>query len=101
MVLLVQYGTFIGWSLTEPASYVTTGFAAPGLAPPPRPPGSCSSRMDLVATPWLEAVRCRNPAAASRLRELDHRLRDQREVRNRADTLLALIGELVEDYGSR
>ncbi|MFF2700977.1 hypothetical protein ACFVUQ_21745 [Streptomyces cyaneofuscatus] len=35
------------------------------------------------------------------LRELDRTLRDQREDRNRADALLALIGELVEDYGSR
>ncbi|MER5554568.1 hypothetical protein ABT001_23325 [Streptomyces sp. NPDC002793] len=57
--------------------------------------------MDLVTTPWLDAVRRRDPVAVSDLWELDRRLRDQREDRNRADALLALIGELVEDYGTR
>ncbi|WP_406388280.1 hypothetical protein [Streptomyces sp. NBC_00887] len=57
--------------------------------------------MDLVSTPWLDAMRRRDPAAVSGLRGLDHRLRDQRKDRNRADALLAVIGELVEDYGSR
>ncbi|MGJ3561814.1 hypothetical protein ACR6C2_40440 [Streptomyces sp. INA 01156] len=56
--------------------------------------------MDLATTPWLDAVRRRDPAAVSDLRELDHRLRDQREDRHRVDALLSLVGNLVEDYAN-
>ncbi|WP_256252287.1 hypothetical protein [Streptomyces sp. yr375] len=42
VALLVQHGTVVGWSLSDPARYLTTGFAAPALTPPRRPPGSCS-----------------------------------------------------------
>lgn len=42
VALLVQHGTVVGWSLTDPARYLTTGFAAPDPAPPLRPPESCS-----------------------------------------------------------
>ncbi|MEK8145126.1 hypothetical protein NKH18_38270 [Streptomyces sp. M10(2022)] len=44
VALLVQDGTVVGWSLTDPVRYVTTGFAAPTRLLPPRPPGSCSPR---------------------------------------------------------
>lgn len=102
VALLVQDGTVVGWSPTDPARYVTTGFAVPDPAPPaPSTRLLFTACMDLVTTPWLDAVRRRDPAAVSDLRELDRRLRDQREDRNRADALLALIGELVEDYGTR
>ncbi|WP_406391544.1 hypothetical protein [Streptomyces sp. NBC_00887] len=102
VALLVQDGAVAGWSLTDPVRYVTTGFAAPDPAPPaPSTRVLFTTCMDLITTPWLDAVRRREPAAVSGLRELDHRLRDQREDRNRADALLAFIGELVEDYGSR
>ncbi|MEU9716964.1 hypothetical protein [Streptomyces sp. NPDC047976] len=37
--------------------------------------------------------------ALAGLRALDQALRDQRDDRHRADALLALIAELVEDYG--
>ncbi|QIY60380.1 hypothetical protein HEP85_29885 [Streptomyces sp. RPA4-2] len=54
--------------------------------------------------PWLwntpDEVRRRDPAALARLRRLDHSLRSQHEDRHRADALLSLIGELVEDYGN-
>ncbi|MEU1087534.1 hypothetical protein ACFYPN_06885 [Streptomyces sp. NPDC005576] len=102
VALLVQGGGVVGWSLTDPVRYVTTGFAAPDPAPPaPSTRALFTVCMDLVTTPWLDAVRRREPAAVLDLRELDRRLRDQREDRNRADALLALIGELVEEYGSR
>lgn len=42
VALLIQDGTVIGWSLTDPARYLTTAFAAPDPAPPPRPPGCFS-----------------------------------------------------------
>lgn len=101
MAFLVQDGNFVGWTArTGPLR--DHGFATPDPTPPrpvhPLPVPAC---MDLVTTLWLDAVRHRDLAAASGLRELDHRLRDQREYQNRADPLLALIGELVEDYGSR
>ncbi|MFF4248061.1 hypothetical protein ACFYY2_26850 [Streptomyces sp. NPDC001822] len=102
VALLVQGGAVVGWSLTDPVRYVTTGFAAPDPAPPaPSTRVLFTACMDLVTTPWLDAVRRRDPAALSALRELDRRLRDQREDRTRVDALLALIGELVEEYGSR
>ncbi|MFE9911143.1 hypothetical protein [Streptomyces clavifer] len=102
VALLVQDGAVVGWSLTDPVRYVTTGFAAPDPAPPaPSTRALFTACMDLVTTPWLDAVRRRDPAALSALRELDRRLRDQREDRDRADALLALIGELVEECGSR
>ncbi|MEU0126993.1 MULTISPECIES: hypothetical protein [unclassified Streptomyces] len=102
VALLVQDGAVVGWSLTDPVRYVTTGFAAPDPTPPaPSTRVLFTACMDLVTTPWLDAVRHRDPEAVSALRELDHRLRDQREDRNRADALLALIGELVEDCGTR
>ncbi|MET9656048.1 hypothetical protein [Streptomyces sp. NPDC006510] len=39
----------------------------------------------------------REPAALARLRAVDEALRNQREDRHRADALLALIANLVED----
>lgn len=102
VALLVQDSAVVGWSLTDPVRYVTTGFAAPDPAPPaPSTRVLFTMCMDLVTTPMLDAVRRRDPAALSDLRQLDRRLRDQREDRHRADALLALTGGLVEDYGSR
>ncbi|MGW2641737.1 hypothetical protein [Streptomyces sp. NPDC001348] len=42
-----------------------------------------------------------DPAALARLRAADEALRAQREDRHRADALLSLIGNLVEDSGNR
>lgn len=46
-------------------------------------------------------MRRRDPAALAGLRELHHRLRDQREDRHRIDALTAKIADLVADYGNR
>lgn len=100
VALLVQHGTVVGWSLTDPVRYLTSGFAAPDPAPPAPATRLLFTRcLDLVTTPLLDEVRDRNPAAVATLRALDQDLRNQREDRCRADALLALIGELVEDYG--
>ncbi|WP_328582669.1 hypothetical protein [Streptomyces sp. NBC_00370] len=101
MALIVQHGTVVGWSLTDPVRYLTTGFAAPDPAPPAQTTRLLfTACMDVITTPLLDAVRRRDPAGLARLRQLDHGLRSQREDRHRADALLALIGELVDDYGN-
>ncbi|MFI5999518.1 hypothetical protein ACIA98_03740 [Streptomyces sp. NPDC051366] len=80
--------------------YLTSGFAAPDPAPPAKVTRLLFTRcLDLVTTSLLDAVRDRNPVTLTTLRALDQVLRNQREDRHRADALLALIGELVEDYG--
>lgn len=102
VALLVQDGAVVGWSLTDPARYLTTGFAAPAPNPPsPATRLLFTECLDLITTPLLDAVRRRDPAALASLRALDHKLRNQREDRHRTDALLALIGDLVEDYADR
>ncbi|MCC9740265.1 hypothetical protein [Streptomyces sp. MNU89] len=46
-------------------------------------------------------MRDRNPAALARLRAAHEALRNQHEDRHRANALLALISNLVEDYADR
>ncbi|MER5223117.1 hypothetical protein [Streptomyces flaveus] len=102
MALLVQHGTVVGWSLTDPVRYLTTGFAAPDPNPPfPATRRLLTECLDLITTPLLDGVRDRNPAALARLRFIDEVLRNQREDRHRTDALLSLIGNLVEDYADR
>ncbi|MET7617228.1 hypothetical protein [Streptomyces sp. NPDC005408] len=102
VALLVQHGTVVGWSLTDPARYLTTGFAAADPAPPaPATRLLFTECLDLITTPLLDAVRRRDPAALTSFRALDHKLRNQREDRHRTDALLAIIGNLVEDYADR
>ncbi|MEV5547725.1 hypothetical protein AB0L35_16595 [Streptomyces sp. NPDC052309] len=100
VTLLARHGTVAGWSLTDPARYLTTGFADPDPAPPSeatrRLLGEC---LDLVGRPVFDEVADGDPAALARLRAVDEALRAQREDRHRADALLALIGTLVEDCG--
>lgn len=102
VALLVQHSTVVGWSLTDPARYLTTAFAAPD----PDPPSTATRRLlteclDLITQPVIYEVEDREPAALSRLRAVDEALRSQREDRHRANTLLALISNLVEDYADR
>ncbi|GAA2625322.1 hypothetical protein [Streptomyces vastus] len=100
VALLVQHGTVVGWSLTDPVRYLTTGFAASDPNPPfPATRRLLTECLDLITTPLLDEVRDRNPAALARLRALDEALRNQHEDRHRADALLSLIANLVEDYG--
>ncbi|MGW6542371.1 hypothetical protein ACWGBH_05865 [Streptomyces massasporeus] len=102
VALLVQHGTVVGWSLTDPVRYLTTHFAAPDPAPPtPATRRLLTECLDLITTPLLDEVWDRVPAALDRLRALDQALRDQREDRHRVNALLALIADLVEDHADR
>ncbi|MET9916078.1 hypothetical protein ABZZ04_03215 [Streptomyces sp. NPDC006435] len=101
VALLVQHGSAVGWSLTDPARYLTTGYAAPD----PVPPSSATRRLlsaclDLITEPLLEEVQDRESDALARLRAVHQALQDQREDRHRADALLALVANLAEDYGN-
>ncbi|MER7476385.1 hypothetical protein ABTX60_01825 [Streptomyces sp. NPDC126510] len=52
MALLVQHGTVVGWSLTDLARYLTTGFAASDPLPPvPATRRLLTECLDLVTTP--------------------------------------------------
>lgn len=100
VALLVQHGAVVGWSLTDPVRYLTSGFMAPDPHPPAPATRSLFTRcLDLV-TASFDELRERNPAALTRLRTLDDALRLQREDRHRADALHSLIAELVEDYAT-
>lgn len=101
VALLVQHGTVVGWSLTDPARYLTTTYADPD----PTPPSPATRRMlteclDLVTMPVVDDLVDDEPAAVARLRAADATLRAQREDRHRADALLELISTYMEDYGS-
>ncbi|MFJ2967288.1 hypothetical protein ACIPIC_33940 [Streptomyces collinus] len=101
VALLVQHGTVVGWSLTDPARYLTTGFAAPDPAPPvPATRRLLTECLDLVTTPVVDDLVDGEPAALARLQAADKALREQREDRHRADALLELIATYVEDYGN-
>ncbi|MEU3918357.1 hypothetical protein [Streptomyces sp. NPDC029004] len=101
VALLLQHGTVVGWSLTDPVRYLTTGFAAADPAPPaPATRLLLTECLDLITGPLLDEVRDRDPAALSSLRALDHSLRNQREDRHRIDALTVKIADLVADYGN-
>ncbi|MFJ7182272.1 hypothetical protein ACIQXA_39320 [Streptomyces massasporeus] len=101
VALLVQHGTVVGWSLTDPARYLTTHFATPDPAPPiPATRRLLTECLDLVTTPVVDDLVDGEPAALARLQAADKALREQREDRQRADALLELIATYVEDYGN-
>ncbi|WP_232788911.1 hypothetical protein [Streptomyces odonnellii] len=99
VALLVQHSTVVGWSLTNPAQYLTTAYADPDPNPPsPATRRLLSECLDLITQPVILDVDDGDPAALARLRAVDEALRSQHEDRHRADALLALISNLVEDY---
>ncbi|MFJ9739122.1 hypothetical protein [Streptomyces sp. NPDC101166] len=101
VALLAQHGTVVGWSLTDPARYLTTSFAAPDPAPPvPATRLLLTECLDLVTTPVVDDLVDGEPAVLARLQAADRALREQREDRHRADALLQLIATYVEDYGN-
>ncbi|MEV7424185.1 hypothetical protein [Streptomyces sp. NPDC091212] len=101
VALLVQHDSVVGWSLTDPARYLTTAFADPDLNPPALATRRLLTEyLDLITQPVIYEVEDGEPAALARLRALDEALHNQREDRHRADVLLSLIANLVEDYGT-
>jgi hypothetical protein len=101
VALLVQRGAVVGWSLTDPARYLTTAYADPDPTPPsPATRRLLTECLDLVTMPVVDDLVDGEPAAVARLRAADETLRAQREDRHRADALLELIATYVEDYGS-
>ncbi|MDR6979980.1 hypothetical protein J2X68_006718 [Streptomyces sp. 3330] len=104
VALLVQHGTVVGWSLTDPARYLTAAYADPD----PEPPSPATRRLlteclDLVTTPVVDEVADGEPSALARLRAADASLRERRERGDdphRAEALLSLIATLVKDYGN-
>ncbi|MFJ6015344.1 hypothetical protein [Streptomyces sp. NPDC092952] len=99
VALLVQHGTVVGWSLTDPARHLTQAFAAPDPNPPfPATRRLLTECLDLITEPVIDDVSDGKPAALARLRAADQALRTQHEDRSRADALLALIANLVEDH---
>ncbi|MGW7331304.1 hypothetical protein ACWGIU_22500 [Streptomyces sp. NPDC054840] len=101
VALLVQQGTVVGWSLTDPVRYLTTGFAAPEPAPVvPATRLLFTECLDIMTTPVFDDVRDGDPAALARLRALENNLMNQREDRHRIQALTALIADKVEQYGN-
>ncbi|MGW0667763.1 hypothetical protein [Streptomyces sp. NPDC002746] len=101
VALLVQHGAVVGWSLMDPARYLTAPSSVPDAAPP-----SIATRrlltecLDLITQPVIWDVEDGDPAAVARLRAADDALRTQPEDRRRADALHTLIAQLVEDYAT-
>ncbi|WP_405595833.1 hypothetical protein OG741_06290 [Streptomyces sp. NBC_01410] len=101
VALLVQHGTVVGWSLTDPAQYLTTPYTDPDPNPPsPATRQLLTECLNLVTDPVIYDVEDREPAALARLRAADEALRDQCEDRHRADTLREMIANLVDIYGN-
>ncbi|MER5362708.1 hypothetical protein [Streptomyces sp. NPDC002785] len=101
VALVVQHGAVVGWSLTDPARYLTRVFSTPD--PSPAFPGTrrlLTECLDLITEPLIDDVMDGEPAALARLQAVDDALRNQRDDRHRADALLSLIANLVEDYGN-
>ncbi|MFJ8753307.1 hypothetical protein ACIREO_28835 [Streptomyces sp. NPDC102441] len=99
VALLVQDGAVIGWSLRDPARYLTDGFAEP----PPTPPAPATRLLlaeclELVSSPLVDEVMDKDAAAWRRLRAAEQALREQQDDRDRAEVLHRVISRLVEDY---
>ncbi|MCX5416057.1 hypothetical protein [Streptomyces sp. NBC_00059] len=99
LALVVQHSDVVGWSLTNPVQYLTTGFTEPD----PDPPAPATHRLlteclDLITQPVIFEVEDREAAAVARLRAVDDALRNQRYDRHRADALLSLVANMAEHY---
>ncbi|GAA3398404.1 hypothetical protein [Streptomyces roseoviridis] len=101
VALLVRHGAVVGWRLNDPVRHL----AAAGSAPDPAPPAPATRRLltaclDVVGPAGIEDLMDGDPAAVTRLRDTDRALRTRTEDRRRADALLALLGDLMDDYGA-
>jgi hypothetical protein len=90
-----------GWSLTDPARYLTDGFSNPE-ATPPAPgtrlrPAECLAP---VSEPLVDQVMDQDPDAWRSLRTTERALREQPDDRRRAEILHRVISRPIEDYES-
>ncbi|MQS39019.1 hypothetical protein FFZ77_26610 [Streptomyces katsurahamanus] len=103
--LLVREGAMVGWSLADPARYLTDGFAAPEDGPPaPATRLRLAECLALVTSPLVYEVTDHDHDQESdawrRLRATERALREQRDDRRRADILHGVVSRLIEDYES-
>ncbi|MFG2127914.1 hypothetical protein ACGFNV_08945 [Streptomyces sp. NPDC048751] len=99
--LLVQEGAMVGWSLSDPARYLTDGFADPDTGPPAAVTRlRLAECLALVSEPLVDGVMDGEPGAWRSLRAVERALGEQREDRSRADVLHRLVSRLIEDYES-
>ncbi|MEU0438753.1 MULTISPECIES: hypothetical protein [unclassified Streptomyces] len=99
VALLVQHGSVVGWSLTDPVRHLTTGYDAPDPAPPsPATRRLFTACLDFVTTPGVWDLVDGEPDAVARLLATDQALSDQKEDRHRADALRALLSSSIDLY---
>ncbi|MEV5604740.1 hypothetical protein AB0L33_25205 [Streptomyces sp. NPDC052299] len=99
VALLVHEGTVAGWSLDDPARYLTDGFAPPPSgAPAPATRLRLAECLELVSSPLVDRVMDLEPEAWRRLRAAERALGEQRQDRVRADVLHGVVSRLIEDY---
>ncbi|WP_239481505.1 hypothetical protein [Streptomyces sp. CS014] len=102
LALLVRAGEAVGWSLTEPARYLTTGYADADTAPPAPATGlRLAECLALITRPLIDEVMDQEPSAWHRLRTTELALREQGDRGEdpvRAAALHQLVARLIEDY---
>ncbi|MEV2212934.1 hypothetical protein AB0H86_16025 [Streptomyces sp. NPDC050997] len=99
--LPVQEGSMVGWSLSDPARYLTDSYADPDTGPPATATGlRLAECLALISEPLVDGVMDGEPEAWHRLRAVELALCEQREDRRRADVLHRVVSRLMEDYGS-
>lgn len=97
--LLVSGGSVAGWSLTDPARYLTDGFADPGATPPsPATRLRLAECLALVSSPLVDRVMDHETDSWRRLRATERALREQRDDRHRVEVLHRVVARLIEDY---
>ncbi|MEU8031150.1 hypothetical protein AB0C13_21330 [Streptomyces sp. NPDC049099] len=101
LALLVRDGRMIGWSLTDPARYLTSGLAEPDSAPPsPATRLRLAECLALVSEPLVDQVMEKDPDAWRSLLETERALREQGDDHRRRDVLHEVVSRLIEDYAS-
>ncbi|URN13481.1 hypothetical protein LUW77_24575 [Streptomyces radiopugnans] len=99
LALLVQDGAVVGWSLADPARYLTSGYTTPDQSPPsPDTRRQSAECLALLTRPLVDEVTDKEPSAWHRLRTAERVLRNQREDRRRAEILHRLVIRMIEDY---
>ncbi|MEW2619073.1 hypothetical protein [Streptomyces sp. NPDC048106] len=101
LTLLVRSGRMIGWSLADPAHYLTGGFAEPDPGPPsPATRRRLAECLALISEPLVDKVMDQVPDAWNYLRETERALREQSDDEHRRDVLYKVVSRLIEDYKS-